>query len=670
MPRQVKSNWWDWIVTGPSNEGKLGPAVQGNYNNYLRGYADIAWVFKCVQAIAVNAASVPIKLYRGKGDDKKEVVSHVVLDMLNYVNDYSTLYDLKEITFSNMEITGNMYWLITKNALKTPRQIFPLRPDRVEIVPDKENYILGYIYTVNGKRISYTADEVIHFKYFNPTDDYYGLSQLSAIRTHADTEDYASRYNRNFFKNSARVDATLETEQELDDQAYKRLRADWLAAHQGEGKEHGISILEKGLKYNPIAISQKDMDFLNLMKLTRETICGIMGVKPAVVGLFEYANYANAEMQYKMFWQDTEMPKIAKYVGTLNEFVLPMFNDKSLYFEADYSGVEALRENEVQKKDIDMGLVQSGIETINERRAKRGLMPVAWGDAWWAPFSLAPVTSAEPKPEALPTEPAPTATEPAKAAKTKLSDSLKQRKWDLFIKGLTHFEDKLKPVLRRLFNDQEQEVLAKLDRQKAVEKRINVDSVLFDLKDEVAKFRKNGKPILTDMVAAAGNEELALLSIGIAFDITNPRVTAFLERKAMTFAQEVNETTIKKLKKTLIEGIEAGEGIPDLSKRVSTVFDEATTSRTIMIARTETISASNFGALESYKQSGIVTKKGWITARDRRVRDSHQIDGQEVNLDDNFTLADGTQTQYPGGSGVPEDDIQCRCTVYGVTKED
>lgn len=251
-----------------------------------------------------------------------------------------------------------------------------------------------------------------------------------------------------------------------------------------------------------------------------------------------------------------------------------------------------------------------------------------------------------------------------------MTEAQKQKKWEIFAKFTENFEDKFKPILRKLFDDQEDEVLANLDKLKSVKAKIDIESILFDYDGAVAKFKRNGKPIMADVAAYSGNNELAQLNLPIAFDVENPRVVAFLKTAAMKFATEVNDTTIKALKATLSEGFAAGESIPDLAKRVQDVFDTASTSRATMIARTEVIEASNFGALESYKQSGVVEFKGWLSSRDDRVRDSHQIDGQEVGLDEDFILADGTPTQYPGESGDPGNDINERCTIYAVTKSD
>jgi len=687
IARRVKTNWWNWLVDQyGSDEGKLGKAVPGNYYRYLQGYADTAWVFKCVSVIATCAAGVPIRLYRGKGDKKVEITQHIILDLLDKVNDHTTSYDLKELTFSNMEITGNQYWYLKRNAINTPREIFPLRPDRMQIVPDKEKYILGYLYTINGKQVPLNRDEVIHFKYFNPTDDYYGLSQISAIRTEVDTEQYSGNYNRRFFKNNGRVDVTLETDEELDDPSYKRIRTEWKEAHQGEGKEHGIAILERGLKYKANAVSPKDMDFGNLRKMSRETICGILGVKPAVVGLYEYASYANAEIQYKMFWQDTEIPKITKFIGTLNEFLIPMFGDEKLHFEADYSNIEALKENEVQNTEIDTKLIASGVETINERRAKRGLKSVPWGDVWWAPFSLSPVSSAEPaKVEAPPEE------EAGKVLKKVLTDEQKRKKWDLFVKNVKQLEDKFKPVVRKFFREQKAIVLENLNRFKSAEelniflnsnikiddgilrKLIAFDDITFDSKEESLRLAADLAPVYTGVLTEQAMAEIDTFGFDIVFDVENPRVAAWVKKHGLKRSKLINAVTQSKLRTTIEEGISAGEGIPDLAKRVSGVYGEATKSRTITIARTETVGAANQGALESYKQTGLDMRKAWLPAY-IKTRETHADAGRKyseanaIPLDDNFQVGSGSGAS-PGQIGVAEEDINCMCTLIPVVPD-
>ena len=50
--------------------------------------------------------------------------------------------------------------------------------------------------------------------------------------------------------------------------------------------------------------------------------------------------------------------------------------------------------------------------------------------------------------------------------------------------------------------------------------------------------------------------------------------------------------------------------------------------------------------------------------RDLRVREQHDfMEGQTVPIDAYFYAPDGSKAMYPGGFGVPEQDINCRCEL-------
>jgi len=112
------------------------------------------------------------------------------------------------------------------------------------------------------------------------------------------------------------------------------------------------------------------------------------------------------------------------------------------------------------------------------------------------------------------------------------------------------------------------------------------------------------------------------------------------------------------LKKTLASGVDVGESIPKLAERISGVFTDAKGYRSTLIARTEVLNASNSGALEAYKQSGVVEKKEWLSTMDDRVRDEHAaLNGEVVGIDKPFSNGE----MYPG-------ECNCRCTIIAVIK--
>ena len=164
-------------------------------------------------------------------------------------------------------------------------------------------------------------------------------------------------------------------------------------------------------------------------------------------------------------------------------------------------------------------------------------------------------------------------------------------------------------------------------------------------------------------VQVFGSEALQSVGMSIDFDLENPKVAEFLNEKPMKFAREINETTLKQLRKNLVEGVQAGEGIPELARRVQDVFEGATTYRARRTARTEVIGSSNFANNEALANSGVVNEKSWLSSLDNRVRDAHrEAHNQTVKVDKPFIVM-GEELEYPGDyRGSAENIVNCRCT--------
>lgn len=92
----------------------------------------------------------------------------------------------------------------------------------------------------------------------------------------------------------------------------------------------------------------------------------------------------------------------------------------------------------------------------------------------------------------------------------------------------------------------------------------------------------------------------------------------------------------------------------------------------LRIARTETTSASNFSAYETAKNSDYFLTKEWIAATDDRTRHDHRIEnGQIVDFELPFKMADGSEMDYPGDiKAKPSQIINCRCTLAFKGKRD
>src|SRR3990167_549497 len=181
-------------------------------SDYLAAYG--SWTYSAIQAISQEIANITLKLYRRKLVRGKleieEVTEHEAISLLQFVNEHMTHYQLFEITQSYLELMGESFWYLLRSLpgnIKSPvLEIWPLRPDWVTVIPDPQKFVAGYRYSPNGfdpKAPVINPNDIIPFKYLNPSNPYRGKGAVQAAAMAIDTDTFSAEWNRNFFFNSA-----------------------------------------------------------------------------------------------------------------------------------------------------------------------------------------------------------------------------------------------------------------------------------------------------------------------------------------------------------------------------------------------------------------------------------------------------------------------------------
>jgi HK97 family phage portal protein len=131
------------------------------------------------------------------------------------------------------------------------------------------------------------------------------------------------------------------------------------------------------------------------------------------------------------------------------------------------------------------------------------------------------------------------------------------------------------------------------------------------------------------------------------------------------------ETTRKKLRAELTDALANEETIFEIVGRIDALYlDQIIAHRSEVIARTEVIGVANDASLYGAKATGLDLLKEWIATQDERTRDDHSAaDGQQVKLAEPFILG-GLETDTPGNTGDPAEDINCRCTQGYVVPDE
>ena len=315
--------------------------------------------------------------------------THPVQRLLDKVNRWYSRGELWRASEIYLSLWGSVFWALDRDETGQ-WEIWPLRPDRVRVLPDKQKYVKGYVYFGLTGPVAYTADEIIWIRYFNPMEEYAGLSPIAPLRLSADMGMDALKFNRNFFRNSAQPDMIFTTEESMSEEEVEDFYQRWEKRYQGPGNAHRPAIASFIKDIKTLGFNQREMEFIQGLCWSLEDVSRVYGVPLPMLSDLQRATFSNINAAERMFWRNTMIPEISFLEEQLNEKLLPRLGYPELKVEFDLGAIEALRENENDRVERDAKLLDRGVLTINEVRRQRNLPDVPWGDA---PLSKAPAVT-------------------------------------------------------------------------------------------------------------------------------------------------------------------------------------------------------------------------------------------------------------------------------------
>lgn len=282
------------------------------YDTQAMAYTTSPWVYVAVSKIAQAAAQLEMHVQTKQSDGLwVTTTDHEIYDLLRRPNQWMSRYELIEATFASMELSGNAFWFLNGGAGGgRPSEIMPLRPDRMRVVagPDTNNYIVGYVYTVQGVDIPLDVAEVIHFKRWHPANDLYGFASTIPAIMSVQTDQEMAKYNRKFFsKYNGAPSGIVSMPANLSNSQFEAVKQDWLKNH-ADGERRTSFIRAGSISYSNTGISQREMDFLKGRSFERQVIFDVYGI-PA--GLMDAgATEATAQVAFTQFQELTMWPKL------------------------------------------------------------------------------------------------------------------------------------------------------------------------------------------------------------------------------------------------------------------------------------------------------------------------------------------------------------------------
>ena len=531
-----------------------------------------------------------------------------LLNLLENPNPEMSGDEFFRLTGKYMCLVNEVFWLIERNGVGMPIELWPIPAHWIRSipVPGDENGVFQIQW--NTWRANIPSRDVIYLRDPDPVNPYARASgPAKALGDELESDEFAAKHIKMFFINRARPDLLIFSEDKdnpLDKDAAERLERRWLEKLSSFRKSHRPFFLPGKVGVKELSSSFSDMTLVELRKFLRDVVLQIYGLPPEALGILDASNRATITAAEFFLTKHVQVPKIKMLRSGMARTLVPQFDNRlKLGF---VNPVEKDKEH-----ILNVMKAASYAFDIDEIRALADHEPDDLnGPLHATPFNLL-------------------------------------------------FQEQLSSSV-----DVSQDRAVSRLSSKAVDV-VDIEGIVQVIGAE--EFAPELNQANSEAVDAFGQNVIDEVDVGIDFNITAPKVEDFLRQQSVDRVVGLtNETTKKLLRTALADGIAEGEGAAQLSKRITGVFSDARGKRSFKIARTESVRATNFGALSGMQQVGIPEKQ-WLTVGDSLVRDEHtQIHLQIRDVNNAFTTDVGNQAQYPGGFGIAELDIECRCSILSV----
>ncbi len=343
---------------------------------------------RCIQLVAEQLASVPLKVYRKTDDGGRVAASeHALYPVLQEsFSPFLTAFEGREWMNVSALMYGNAYARIERNGRSQIIGLHPIPAPSVTVERLSSGRLRYKVALPNGGTSIYTQDEILHVRY-RTVDGVLGLSPIqiasAAFGLALSQQDQAGAAAENAFRPAGALVFPEKLSGTGKDSAISRFKERFV----GQLKANEVMILDGGAKFETFQFSAKDSEFLESRKLSNLDICRVYGVPPSSVGITDNATYSNIGEESRALVTRVLAPWAKRMESVYNATLLSPEARKTHYVEHDLSGL--LRGDLASRYAAYKIGREAGFLSVDEIRGFENMSKVPGGDTYMEPLNMA-----------------------------------------------------------------------------------------------------------------------------------------------------------------------------------------------------------------------------------------------------------------------------------------
>ena len=332
-------------------------------------------VWQACRILSESVAQLPMYVCeKEKNGDKIIRSDHAMYKLVHdEPNPYMTQFNWTQKCMYDLCVNGNSYVQIIRNQQGKPIELMPLDHQNITI-----KILEGVIYYSDaGTGQTIDMFDMLHFKTMSK-DGIVGLSPIDTLANTISNGLGLLEYSNSYFRNGAKVSGVLQTDASLSQESVDRLRNSFNMNYSSIGDSNKTLVLEEGLKFNAISLSNEASQFLSSREFSIAEIARCFSLPPHLLRDLSKSSFNKIQEQSREFVQFSLMPYIRIFETELTRKLFSNGEKGKLFIEINTNSL--LRGNPQERAEYYRTMLNIGALSVNEIRRKENMNSVDEGD--------------------------------------------------------------------------------------------------------------------------------------------------------------------------------------------------------------------------------------------------------------------------------------------------
>lgn len=358
-------------------------------------------VDRCVEVLSDSMAKLPVYVM---DRSSREKVDHPLNRVLSErPNEVQTPSVAKKMVEANRNCGGNGYFWIRRSPQSMRcEQLIPVPYELVTPWLDTGGHLwYTVLHPFTGEQMRVHQMDMIHLMAYTH-NGWRGISVLQRASEVIAAGRAAQQYNMSYYQNGGQPSGLLYTETDLSRvpdkimedgtklSAQDRVRREWEKRYSGPANAGRVAVLDHGLKYQPISISNRDAQFVEQSALSVEDVARFFGV-PLYKLQAGKQSYSSNEQNAIEYVVSTLHPIVSQWEDELS-YKLLTASERAKGLEIRINMMAELRGDFTSRSNWYKAMRETGAFSVNDILELEDMPDVEGGDERYASLNYVPLS--------------------------------------------------------------------------------------------------------------------------------------------------------------------------------------------------------------------------------------------------------------------------------------